>query len=578
VRSWSRRRIVVTLCGVLAGLWLTWCVVLVIGAARSLSDGSQQLQSVRRDATLSTLVEPEIPGEIDQAGDAFSAAVDDLGHPALAPVRVLPVLGRHLRAAESLARAGRDGSAIAAKAVDDLAAVADRPQGSGIERLATLDELASIGRRAGDELEALEVGEGDGLFGPLGRAVEEVAQQRRDALGGAEHMSEGSAALRSVLAGPEPYLLVGANNAEMRAGGGMALSAAELRFEDGQIELGDVRATSELVLAEGAVPVDNDLATNWPWIDVGRDLRNLGLSADFPQSGEVAVANWAEVPDGGPVGGVIAIDVDGLRSLLRAVGPVEVDGVRYSADTVRGELLRDQYRRFSGDQAARRDQLGSVARAVFAEIEAGRWELASLATELSDAVAGRHLMIWSSDEQLASVWRDLDADGHLQDRSVSVALVNRSATKLDSWIESTVAIERGEPAEDGRRPLTVQATFVNTAPAEGPSYLVGPNVEGLRAGDHRALALVNLPAGSQDVVMRGARVFLEGGDGPTVVVGGELDIARGATVTVTVTASLPPEVETLVLEPTARIPRTDWEVDGRSYDRDRRRSVAMGAS
>ena len=57
---------------------------------------------------------------------------------------------------------------------------------------------------------------------------------------------------------------------------------------------------------------------------------------------------------------------------------------------------------------------------------------------------------------------------------------------------------------------------------------MGPNVEGLEAGDHVALAVVNLPAGSTDVDMTGAEVFLQGGDGSTVVVGGELTVKRGA--------------------------------------------------
>src|SRR5690606_27604747 len=101
-----------------------------------------------------------------------------------------------------------------------------------------------------------------------------------------------STALAGVLEGPAPYLLLGANNAEMRNGGGMFLSAAELSFDDGALALGDVSPTAELVLPAGAVPVDGDLAGNWPWLDPGRDLRNLGLSADFPQSAEVAVRTW----------------------------------------------------------------------------------------------------------------------------------------------------------------------------------------------------------------------------------------------------------------------------------------------
>ena len=37
------------------------------------------------------------------------------------------------------------------------------------------------------------------------------------------------------------------------------------------------------------MPASGDLAANWPWIDAGRDLRNVGLTADFPQSAALAV-------------------------------------------------------------------------------------------------------------------------------------------------------------------------------------------------------------------------------------------------------------------------------------------------
>ncbi len=69
----------------------------------------------------------------------------------------------------------------------------------------------------------------------------------------------------------------------------MFLSAATLGFDQGRLELGDVRPTQELVLPPGSVPVTGDLAANWPWLDPGRDLRNLGLTADFPQSAALAV-------------------------------------------------------------------------------------------------------------------------------------------------------------------------------------------------------------------------------------------------------------------------------------------------
>lgn len=565
----KRRRRVVLGVGVAVVLWLLVVGWLLASARSSVAAGARDLRAVRSDASVASLVEPATRGRLDAAHRHFVDGQHRLGNPVLAPLRVLPVAGRHVRAADRVASTSAEGTAIAASTLDDLAALTRRPHASRPDRVRTLRDLGALAARTRRSLSALDPGRPDALVGPLGDAVAELRDQQACAVRGAAHLEATSRALADVIDGPAPYLLLGANNAEMRNGSGMFLSAAELRFDHGALALGDVRPTADLVLAPGSVPVRGDLAANWPWLDPGRDLRNLGLTADFPQSAAVAVANWRQVPGTAPVAGVIAIDVDGIRSLLRAVGPVEVDGVRYTADTVRGELLRQQYRRFGDDRSARRDQLGAVARAVFARIEAGDWKLEDLATELADAVAGRHVLIWSADPGHERAWRDAGADGHLSDRSIAVGLINRSATKLDSWLAARATI-----SVDGRR-ITIAYEVTNSAPADGPAYLVGPNVSGLAAGDHRGLVVANLPAGTTDVAIEGARAFLRGGDGPTVVVGGEVVVRRGQTVTVTVTGLLPAGLDQVVLEPSARVPRTRWVVDGTTIERDRRRTLTL---
>lgn len=568
--AWTRRRIVATVC---AGLLIGWLLAVawaLLGARSQLAAGAADLRAVRREASVASLVAPSSRARLASSRRHFRAAASRIGSPVLLPLRVLPVAGRHVRAVERVAETSAAGTEVAADALRDLTELTQRPRGRGPERVATLQALAQLAERTRSRLRALDPGSPDALFGPVGDGVAELRDQRASAERAAVNLRDTSMALAEVLDGPQPYLLLGANNGEMRVGSGMALSAAELRFDHGRLALGEVRPTADLVLPEGAVPATGDLARNWPWLEPGRDLRNVGLTADFPQSARLAVDTWAQVPEGGPVAGVILLDVDGMRSLLRVVGPVEVDGVRYTSDTVRGELLRRQYDRFGDDRSARRDQLGGVARAIFERIEAGDWKLEDLATEVADAVAGRHLLIWSADADHQRAWRAAGADGHLRDRSISIGMANRSGTKLDSWLDATATV-----ATAGRR-ITVTYRVVSSAPAEGPAYVVGPNARGLEAGDHRGLVVANLPAGTTDVRMAGARVFLQGGDGPTVVVGGEVEVRRGATVTVTVTGVLPSGLTSVVLEPSARIERTRWVVEGRALARDRRRTVELG--
>ncbi|WP_421119147.1 DUF4012 domain-containing protein [Aquihabitans daechungensis] len=558
-------------------LWLAAVAWLLVGARSEMAAGTSDLRAVRRDASISSLVEPASRADIRAAADHFDAAEAKIDSPLLAPLQIVPVASRHLRASRQVVDASQEGAAVADDALGSLVELTERPRTAGPERVETLHDLAEIAGRAQVALDGIDPGSPDALIGPLGDAVAELDEQRADAARAAGRLRSTSLAVADVLQGPTPYLLLGANNAEMRNGSGMALSAAELSFDEGRMQLGDVRPTADLVVGEGEVPASGDLAANWPWIDAGRDLRNVGLTADFPQSASLAVDTWSAVPGGGEVGGVILIDVDGIRSLLRVVGPVEVDGVRYTADTVRGELLRRQYSRFDGDRASRRDQLGAVARAIFERLEAGAWRLEDLATQLADAVQGRHLLVWSTDAEAAKAWDAVGADGHLSEDSVSVGLLNRGATKTDSWVDAAVDVVTTSRIDD-RHDLTLTYTIDNRVPGSGPAYVVGPNVDGLAAGDHAGLAMVSLPAGSTDVEMTGAEVFLQGGDGPTVVVGGRVVVPRGETATVTVTAVLPAGLDHLVLEPSARIDPTAWTVNGVERERDRRRTLAIDGS
>lgn len=556
------------------GLAVGW---LLRSAGDQMEAGQHELDRAREGATPASLLDPSTTDALERARGHFSSARRRLRNPLVLPLRVVPVVSRHLRSADAVLATTDGATASAMSGIERLADLSERSVGTGADRLATLDRLADLIADTSSEIGALDPGSPDALITPLAEAVQEVTEQRDDTVRTLERAEATTRALRQMLTGPTPYLLLGANNAEMRAGSGMFLSAAVIRFDQGRVGLGEVRPTQELVLPAGSVAVSDDLRNNWPWLDPGRDFRNLGLTADFPQSAEAATAMWPLVEGGEPVGGVISVDVDALRGLLRVVGPVEVDGVTYDVDTVRGELLRGQYDRFVDDpngRDQRRDSLGVVARAVFDRVEAGGWELDVMATTIVEAVQGRHLMVWASDPQARDAFAEVSADGHLTERSLSVALLNRGANKLDPKVETSLSIETTLES-DGRRSLLLTYDVVNTATGNGPRYVVGPNIDSMVAGEYRGIVVVNVPAGTTDIEMTGVRPTLAGRDGPTSVVGGELSLVPGASVRVTVSMRLGRGVDSFTLEPSARIPRTRLALEDWSPSVDRRRAIDL---
>ena len=243
-RSRRRRTIALVVAG-LAALWLVVAAWLVLSARADVEAGADDLRAVRREASIASLVEPERADELAGAADRFARASDRLGSPVLAPVRILPVVGRHLDAARDLAQVGEDGAEAARVALTDLQALTERSRAAGPERVQTLRELATVADDAGAALGALDVPSGDALVSPLSRAIVELGEQRAEAVDATEQMSATATALADLLEGPEPYLLLGANNAEMRVGSGMFLSAAELGLADGELALGDVVSATE---------------------------------------------------------------------------------------------------------------------------------------------------------------------------------------------------------------------------------------------------------------------------------------------------------------------------------------------
>lgn len=570
-----RRRSVVVGALLLAVVWALIAAWLLREATDAAREGRADLRAVRRGATPTSLLDEATRTRLRSADGHFDRARSRLRNPVLTPLRLVPGVRGQIQAADRLVVAARGATDLATAAVDDLHALADRPLPAGPARVAALNDLADIVARVQEGLGRLDPGSPGGLVGPLGRQVRDLRVERDDArasLGRAEHATRAAARL---VAGPSNYLLVGSNNAEMRAGGGMYLSVAPLRISAGRLALGDVHPTAPLSLPPGAVRVTGDLVDNWPLVAHGTDLRQLGLTADFPVNAAIARDFWARTPEGGPVDGVVGVDVDALRALLRVVGPVEVRGVRYTADTVRGELLRDQYRRFDGDKQERRDQLGEVARAVFTRIEGGQWKLDALATAMVDIVQGRHLVVWSADADTQQAWADAGADGRLRADTVSVDLVNTGSNKLDSFVPTTATLT-SERRADGRVAITIRYELTDKAPDSGPAYLRGPNVDGLVAGQYRGLVVANLPRGATEVKARGGTVAVSGHDGATEVVAVDVSLLAGESKVVTVSAVLPARLRHVVVEPSARIPRTVWTVDGEKVKGDARRSVPVG--
>jgi len=167
--------------------------------------------------------------------------------------------------------------------------------------------------------------------------------------------------------GPRTYLVIAQNNHELRATGGFISGVGELRVDKGVIvSLGfdDSYAVDNLEVAHELTP------PNFQWTLYGElwFFRDANWDPDFPTSARRAMEIY-ERDRGVKADGVIALDLEGLRLLLEAVGPIAVEGIEEKVTGANvNQVLQEQWGRPGESDPRdwwlhRKDFMGQIAAA-----------------------------------------------------------------------------------------------------------------------------------------------------------------------------------------------------------------------
>lgn len=554
-----------------AALYVVVAAGLLLLARHQAIEGLDTLDEARDDLTPADLLHGEGEAVLRDARGDFSAAHTITQSALFAPLRALPVLGRQLRSFDALAGGARDITSIGADALQEARAQLGGSLPQGPARVAVLRELGAIAARTRDRVVAVDLGPDDALLGPLASARDDFAEQVGDLQDGLDRTAAAADGMASLLEGPSTYLLLASNNAEMRAGSGMFLSAGLLTIQGGQLALGDMISTNDLFLARPAPIVDTDLADRWGWARPDQEWRNLGLSPRFDVTAEQASRMW-QAAGGPPVDGVLGVDVLALQALLAATGPVEVEGETIDTDNVQRILLHDQYVGVDpSDQSGRRERLAAVAKATVERIDGADADLAAMADALRVAARGRHLLAWGRPERAAehAAWEAAGVAGTLADDSVLVAVLNRGQNKLDQFLKVDATLDVTE-VDDGTD-VVLRIDLANETPPGEPPYVSGldPALFG-GPGVYSGFLSVDVPRAASTPTVDGVDVFTAAGaDGATSqVVAVPVELAPGAGSTAIVRFHLPDGVTSLRIEPSARAPSVSWHAVGPQGVRD----------
>jgi hypothetical protein len=330
-----------------------------------------------------------------------------------------------------------------------------------------------------------------------------VARARWDAQGQADRLSTDLDGIASLLQGaavfggahgPQRYMVLAQNPAELRGTGGLWGAYAIMTLDHGRAQVSSARPTQTLrdFPADRVQAPSQDYARNYAPYGGAGSCQNMNMTPDFPAAAQAALANYA-LGEGAHLDGVFAVDPFALQALMEVTGPIRVPGAgTISADNVVDVTTNRVYTTLPA-ATQRKDVLGSAAAAVFARFLGMDEHGIARLHAISGAVADGHLRIYSTDPTIEGGLTALGADGSLTQPAgdiTGVTVVNGSGGKVDFYATRSVDYDI-QLGGTGEAISTAAVTIENDAPTTGqPRYVLGPYVDGAHAGDQIPLTSV----------------------------------------------------------------------------------------
>lgn len=572
-RTWLIVGVVV----LVVGLWTAIAGYQVVQARQHAQRGLDELRAAQEQLDPAELIRGKGLPQMRAAEAEFRQAADAADSLFVTPFEVLPVVGRQVRSVRALTSGASTVVAVGVEAMRQSTDELDSTARTGPERVALLEHLGVIGTDASEGLRDVSLGPGNALIGPLRTARAKFARQLHKAQRAMSDVKYASEGLAEMAKGPSKYLLLAANNGEMRAGSGMLLSAGVLDVSDGKFALGPMQSVTDLELPPGAVSPTGDFAKRWSWLGPTEDWRFLAMSPQFDVTGHLAAAMW-KAKTGQSVDGVLALDPIALRALVKVTGPVEVAGKTIDADNIVHEILLQQYLDYATQNpnpeddlpvnAERRERNGEIARAIVDRLDQVEWKIPDLVDDLRSAARGRHVLFWSDQPAQERAWRAAGVSGTLPRDGFMISIANNAGNKLDQFLPVTADISRRAVADGSE--VTVTMTVANQAPEGLPRYVAGPYpFSDLLAGEYRGFLAVTLPYAAQDVRLDGAdQRVASGPDGTTQVMAAKIRLLRDQTGTYTLRFRLPKGYEHLDVIPSSRFPAIRYTAGSEQWDDD----------
>jgi hypothetical protein len=278
------------------------------------------------------------------------------------------------------------------------------------------------------------------------------------------------------LNGKRTYLLLVQNNEELRATGGFIAALGLVVMENRELAGLDFGDSYEVYNPNHQYPPAPKPMQKYMNI-FSLVMRDANWSPDLPTTAKIARAIYKQ-DTGIDIDGIITIDLNAVKKLVGAIGPLTVAG---SDDAITGDNIQEAIKRFwenpveatGGVEEAttsdwwrrRKDFIPNIAQAALAKVQSGDINPIRAAAAVESALDQRDIQIWLRNEEAQAAVAAAGWDGALHyDRAsdfLAIVETNMGYNKANAAVNRAVEYTVDWPEDGGPALATVTITFTH---------------------------------------------------------------------------------------------------------------------
>ena len=273
---------------------------------------------------------------------------------------------------------------------------------------------------------------------------------------------------------PRTYLVLALNEDELRPSGGFITGVGEVRIEAGKLITMTFRDSYTADDFDQPYPLAPEPMRRYMGIDLWV-FRDSNWSPDFPTAARQAISLYRPGYDVS-VDGVVALDQRAVQELVRAIGPLTIEGENEPVDGstimayIQSAWAPDDGTTGGGWWRQRKAFMALIAEAAWQRVQQGDVDWPTLAQALWGILEKKHTLIYLENPDAAALLAGRGWDGAMPSEQVEGARdflmvldTNMGYNKTNARVEETITYQVDLRPPSPQAALTLVYTHTSTA-------------------------------------------------------------------------------------------------------------------